>query len=287
VRQSITTSFLGDISGMGGLTKGGPGTLILDGTNSYTGLTSVNGLNAPGASHLLQSWQLTPQTVATHGQYYRLVTTMFLHENLLHIVMNMIALVMVGPYLERLLGPARYVSVYLVGGLGGSVAIFVLGSRFTPVVGASGAIFGLFGACLLVVRELGFDPWVLIANIVVNFAITFSIPGISKLGHLGGFVVGTLAGLVIAGWPQRRQRMPLRVQIGGLATILALLLVGVIWRAQALQAPATTRAAPASVLVAGRVGMPVAGPVPGPERLDQAQHLGRIGAQAVPAEHDE
>jgi membrane associated rhomboid family serine protease len=239
-----------------------------------TALTSVNGLNEPDASHLLQDWQLTPLPVAADHQYYRLITTMFLHENLLHIVMNMIALVTIGPYLERFLGPTRYVAVYVLGGLGGSTAVFILGSRFTPVVGASGAIFGLFGACLLLVRELGFDPWVLVANLVLNFAITFSIPNISRLGHLGGFVVGVLAGLAIAGWPKRRRRLPLRVQLAGLGTILVVLLAAIVWRTHTLQVPAAP-AANRSVAASGAEG------------LDQVEHLARIRAQGAAAQHDQ
>jgi membrane associated rhomboid family serine protease len=242
-----------------------------------TALTSVNGLNEPEASHLLQSWQLTPVTVATNHQYYRLVTSMFLHVNLLHIVMNMIALIWVGQYLERLLGPARYLAVYLLGGLGGSVAVFLVGARFTPVVGASGAIFGLFGACLLMVRELGFDPWVLIVNIVLNFMITFSIPGISRLGHLGGFVVGVLAGLVIAGWPQRRRRLPVRYQLAGLGAIFVVLLAGVAWRTHTLKATVSD-AASVTPVVRGAEGW-------GAEGLHHGQNLLRISPQGVAAQH--
>ena len=87
-------------------------------------------------------------------QYYRLLTATFLHANVLHIAMNMLALIIIGPYLERLLGWWRYLSVYLLGALGGSVAIYLFGARFSPVVGASGAIFGLFAAALVFVREL-------------------------------------------------------------------------------------------------------------------------------------
>jgi membrane associated rhomboid family serine protease len=234
-----------------------------------TALTSVNGLNEPTSSHLLLSWQLTPQSVAAHHQYYRLITSMFLHVNLLHIVMNMIALITVGPYLERLLGPPRYLAVYLLGGLGGSVAVFLFGSRFTPVVGASGAIFGLFGACVLVVRELGFDPWLLVADIVLNFVITFSIPGISKFGHLGGFVIGAIAGLAIAGWPQRRRRLPRRVQLAGLGAILIVLLVLIAARTQSLAPSASGSAAGAG----------------GTQSLHGSQHFIRVSAERVPTQH--
>jgi membrane associated rhomboid family serine protease len=213
--------------------------------------------------------------VATHHQYYRLVTSMFLHINLLHIVMNMIALISVGPYLERLLGPPRYVAVYLLGGLGGSVAVYLLGARFSPVVGASGAIFGLFAACLIVVRDLRIDPWLLIANIVLNFAITFSIPDISKLGHLGGFVVGAAAGLAIAGLPHKRSRLPRRVQLAGLAAIFLLLLGAVAWRTNALQPHSVQPSAASSTRLDRAPG------------LDHRLDIQWIGAQRVATQHDQ
>jgi membrane associated rhomboid family serine protease len=256
-----------------------------------TALTSVNGLNQPEASHLLQNWQLTPSTVAANHEYYRLFTAMFLHVSLLHIVVNMVALIWVGQYLERLLGPARYLAVYLLGGLGGSVAVLLFGARFDPVVGASGAIFGLLGACLLMVRQLGFDPWVLVVNIVLNFAITFSIPGISRLGHLGGFVVGALAGLAIAGWPRRNRRLPWRLQAAGLGGILAVLVLAVIWRTHTL-APATSSASAAvtvstspSASARGSASAQESASALGSEGLHQVQDVLRVGAQSPPAEH--
>ena len=90
-------------------------------------------------SGLQQSLFLWPAGVAAYDQYYRLLTSAFLHENLLHILFNMVALYMIGPHLERLLGPARFLAVYLLAALGGSVGVYVLDSKYTAVVGASGA----------------------------------------------------------------------------------------------------------------------------------------------------
>src|SRR3984957_13362002 len=156
----------------------------------YTGLTSVDGINAPSASSLFRKLVLVPRQVALENQYDRLIGSAFLHENLLHIASNMIALYFIGPHLERLLGPWRFVTVYMLSALGGGVAVYAFDSKYVAVVGASGAIYGLFAACLLFVRELGLDPRWLIATIVLNFVLTVTIPDISKLGHLGGFVVG-------------------------------------------------------------------------------------------------
>ncbi len=199
-----------------------------------TALPSPRGINNPASSRLFQSWWLVPQKVALNNEYYRLLTSAFLHDNLVHIAFNMVALAIVGPYLERLLGPVRYTVVYLLAALGGSVAVFVFGERYTPVVGASGAIFGLFAASLLLVRELGYDPRSLIFTIVANFVFTFAVPNISKLGHIGGFVLGGLAVIAIAGLPGNRRRLSAATQTAGLAGLFVVLVVIIAWRGAVL-----------------------------------------------------
>jgi len=98
------------------------------------------------------------------------------------------------------------------------------------VAGASGAIYGLFAAALLLVRELQLQPQWLIGTIVLNFAFTFSVPGVSKLGHIGGFIVGGLATLAIAGVPWDRRRLPAMLQAAGLIGVLVVLIAGIAWR---------------------------------------------------------
>ncbi len=195
-----------------------------------TAVQSVYGFNQPSRSPLFERWQMLPAAVGTGGEYYRLLTATFLHANVLHIVMNMLALVIIGPYLERLLGWWRYLSVYLCGALGGSVAIYLFGARFSPVVGASGAIFGLFAAALVFVRDLDLDPQWLVATIVLNLVVTFSVPDVSRLGHVGGFVCGGLAALAVAGNPRNRRWLSAPVQLAGLSAVAVLLVVGVVGR---------------------------------------------------------
>jgi membrane associated rhomboid family serine protease len=197
-----------------------------------TAVQSVYGFNQPSRSALFEQWQMLPARV-DDGDYYRLLTSAFLHANVLHIAMNMFALVIVGPQLERILGWWRYLTVYLLGALGGSVAIYLFGARFSPVVGASGAIFGLFAAALVLVRELGLDRQWLIGIIVLNLVVTFSVPEVSKLGHLGGLVCGGVAALAIAGTPTDRRRLATRTQALGLLGIGVLLLVAVVARTAA------------------------------------------------------
>lgn len=196
----------------------------------YTGLNSPGGLDQPQMAKLFIDWQLQPDIVYDQHQYYRFLTSAFLHVSLLHIGANMLALGIVGPQLERLLGPWRFVSVYLLGALGGSAAIYAFGSAEQPVVGASGAIFGLFAACLVMVRRLGLDLQWLIGIIVLNFVFTFSVRDISRLGHIGGFVAGGLAAIAIAGLPSVRRRLSIRVQAVGLTGVLVLTVLVVVAR---------------------------------------------------------
>ena len=191
----------------------------------YCGTSSPGGLNHPTLAQLFLDWQLQPDVVYRQDQYFRLLTSAFLHLSVIHIAANMLALFVIGPPLERLLGRTRFLAVYVLSALGGSVAVFAFGSPEQPVAGASGAIFGLLAACLVLARRIGLDIQWLIAVLVLNFVFTFSVPGISRLGHVGGFVVGALAALSIGGLPNRRTRVANRLQVVGLGGVLALLAV--------------------------------------------------------------
>jgi membrane associated rhomboid family serine protease len=197
-----------------------------------TAAQSVKGITQPGdgSSELFVDWQLYPRGIHDHDQYYRLLTAGFLHVSLLHIASNMLALFIIGPLLERLLGPWRFGLVYLLGLLGGSAAVYAWGQVNTPEVGASGAVFGLFAAALVLVRKLGLDAQWLIGIIVLNFVFTFSIHNISKLAHVGGFIAGALATLAIGGLPQMRERVSLRVQLAGLGAVAILILAVIVGR---------------------------------------------------------
>lgn len=165
--------------------------------------------------------------VAAEREPWRMLTAAFLHSQsfLLHIVLNMYTLWIFGQALEPLLGRIRYLAVYLLSAIGGSVGFLLL----TPdrpvigVVGASGAIFGLFGAMLVVQRHRGGETrqlWVLIA---INGAIGFFIPGIAWQAHLGGLITGGLAAAAIAYAPRGKNQTLL--QAGGLILVAALLAV--------------------------------------------------------------
>ncbi len=143
---------------------------------------------------------------------YRFVTTAFLHAGFLHIAVNMYALWIVGPYLERMLGRWRYLALYLISALGGSVAVLLLAQPdsvawLTPVVGASGAVFGAFAAILMVLRRTGRDASQILVLIVINLVLGFVVAGVSWQAHLGGLLSGLALGALYAYAPARSRAM--------------------------------------------------------------------------------
>jgi membrane associated rhomboid family serine protease len=166
-----------------------------------------------------------------HGQYYRLITSAFLHGGFLHLFFNMYALLIVGPELERVLGRLRFLSVYFLSALGGSTLAYVLVNPHQPTVGASGAIFGLFGALFVVARRLGRDSTGILALIVINLVITFTVPNISWQGHLGGLATGTVLAVAYAYAPRDRRAL---VQGGATAAVVAVIVIAVVMRTAAL-----------------------------------------------------
>jgi membrane associated rhomboid family serine protease len=140
------------------------------------------------------------------GQYERLITAAFLHANVLHLATNMLTLYIVGAPLERVLRTGRYLTIYLLSALGGSLLSLWLSPQFSIGVGASGAIFGLFGALLILRRQVGAEASGLVVLIGLNLFISFAVPNISWQAHIGGLVTGVLValGLQAAGRVRRR-----------------------------------------------------------------------------------
>ena len=157
-----------------------------------------------------------------NGDWFRLFTSMFLHFGILHIASNMYVLFLVGPALERALGRMRFVALYLAAGFGGSVASFLLSGPTSIAAGASGAIFGLFGAYYVVARRLGGETGPIVGTIVLNLVISVAIPNIDIRAHLGGLVVGALLGAVLAYAPRERRNT---VQAGGFLVVVVALVV--------------------------------------------------------------
>ncbi|WP_416220806.1 rhomboid family intramembrane serine protease [Cellulomonas sp. S1-8] len=170
-------------------------------------------------------WAFSP--VAGAFEPWRFLTAAFLHSpgQIFHILFNMIALYMVGPYLESTLGRARFATLYLVSALGGSVGAVLLAPATdtwtTAMVGASGAVFGMFGAVLVVLRRLGRDAGPIIGILVLNGVLGFVLPGIAWQAHLGGLVVGAALGAAYAYAPRER-----RALVGWAAPLALLVLLG-------------------------------------------------------------
>jgi membrane associated rhomboid family serine protease len=150
------------------------------------------------------------------GAWWQLVTSQFTHVQLWHIAGNMLALWFLGPQLEAVLGRARFLALYLLSGLAGSVAVLWLSPEMGLTVGASGAIYGLFGAIAVVAHKVGGDLRSLFGLLAVNLVITFAVPNISWQGHLGGLLGGALIAALMVYAPRSHRAA---IQWGGLAAL--------------------------------------------------------------------
>lgn len=152
---------------------------------------------------------LSPQSVLQYGQWWRIVTAAFLHANITHIALNMLALYTVGREVEAVFGKVRFALLYALAIAGSGLAIVYFSQYNVPTLGASGAIFGLFGALVAVGLRLGQRGRSLIMSLLpvlaINLVFTFSIPGISAAAHVGGLITGFLAGLVLFTGSRRRR----------------------------------------------------------------------------------
>jgi len=143
---------------------------------------------------------LVGEYVLARGEWYRILTSAFMHANIAHIGLNMLALFQVGNIVEQLYGKVRFALLYALAILGSGLAV----TYFTPdqaTLGASGAIFGLFGALVAVGIRMGSRGRALIGQVIpiiaINLVFTFTFPGISAAAHVGGLLVGFLAGLLL------------------------------------------------------------------------------------------
>ncbi|MFR0358776.1 rhomboid family intramembrane serine protease [Streptomyces sediminimaris] len=173
---------------------------------------------------LIGEWPPAPyhptQGVAA-GEWYRLVTSMFAHQAVWHIGFNMLSLWWIGGPLEAALGRARYISLYFVSGLAGSALTYLLASPSSASLGASGAIFGLFGATAVLMRRLRYDMRPVIALLVINLIFTFGWSNIAWQAHIGGLVAGVITGYAMVHAPREHRAL---VQYG----TCALVMIGVV-----------------------------------------------------------
>jgi membrane associated rhomboid family serine protease len=176
-----------------------------------------------GNTHSPITTDLWYAPVQTATEPWRMLTSIFIHESPLHVLLNMYSLFLVGPALESMLGRVRYLALFLVAGFGGSVGVLLIGTPTEAVLGASGAIFGLFGAYFIIARRLGGNATQFLVVIVLNLVIGF-IPGfgIAWQAHVGGLITGIALAFV---YLETRGRKRLPVQILLVAAV-AIILVG-------------------------------------------------------------
>jgi membrane associated rhomboid family serine protease len=166
------------------------------------------------------------------GSYWQLITSTFLHLQVIHILFNMIGLWIFGSFLEGQLGRWRYLALYLLSGLAGSVAIYLLtDANSAPSLGASGAVFGLFGAALVVLLRQRADVSQLLLLLGLNLVITFTSSGIAWQAHVGGLLTGLVMGAGFVYAPRRHRRA---VHIAMVVVIALVCVVAVVLRTQAL-----------------------------------------------------
>jgi membrane associated rhomboid family serine protease len=203
-----------------GALQGGGGSLVAD-----YGLIGYPGFAPPGL----------PFGVAG-GEWWRLFTGGFLHGGLLHLGFNMLVLWLLGSQLERALGWPRFVTLYMASLLAGSFGVMLLDPT-AMTVGASGAIFGLMGAAVVLQRASGMNWWSsgLGTLLVVNLLLTFTMPGISVGGHIGGLIGGLATGAAMVTVDRRMRSAPAAVAVGvGLAVVF---FFGSLWAASQWQNP--------------------------------------------------
>lgn len=176
---------------------------------------------------LFQYGSLYGDATLGHGEWWRVLTSGFLHYGPIHIAVNMFSLWMMGRALEQVCGRGRYLALYFVSMLGASAAVLLFGNpaEYPGTAGASGALFGLMGAYAIIVLKLRLNPTSLLITLALNAFITFGIPGISIYAHVGGLVTGALVAIALLYAPQVNQA---RWQAAGIA-IIAVAIIGLLF----------------------------------------------------------
>lgn len=158
----------------------------------------------------------------TASEPWRMITALFVHSerSLIHILFNGYSLWVLGMVLERLLGARRFLALFFTAGLGGSLAVLWLAPA-QAVIGASGAIFGLFGALLVIQRNFGGTNPQLLIVLVLNLLLGFVVPGISWQAHIGGLVTG-----ILLGWLLVKDREATKPQ--GMVRLFGVVIAGIV-----------------------------------------------------------
>ncbi len=151
-------------------------------------------------------------------QWWRLVTAGFLHGSLMHLAFNMLALWVVGPNLEAVLGRTRFLALYLTSLVAGSAVSYAFSSPLGYSLGASGAVFGLFGATIVVLRRMRRDAGPFVGIVAINLLLPLLVPNIDWRAHVGGLVAGAVVAAVLVYAPRQVWRPS---AVGVVAVLLA------------------------------------------------------------------
>jgi membrane associated rhomboid family serine protease len=170
-------------------------------------------------------------TGVSDGAWWQIITSVFTHQQVLHIGFNMVALYFLGPMLEQVLGRTRFLALYLVSGIAGSAAIMLFADPHSQSLGASGAIFGLMGALAVIALKVHGQVQTILMWIGLNLVFTFTVGGISWQAHIGGLVTGALLGAVMVYAPRKNRAL---VQWSATGAVLAVALGLIVVRAAAL-----------------------------------------------------
>lgn len=169
----------------------------------------------PGIGTLVRNYGIQVNFLVENGEWWRIFSAMFLHANFSHVFFNMFSLFLFGPELEKIAGKARFITIYLLSGIVGNMATYLLHESSYGSLGASGAIFGIFGAFGALVyytrRTMPMLRKLILPIIIISVIMTFLQPDVNVYAHLGGLVAGFLLGLIylhpkrILSW--RKQKM--------------------------------------------------------------------------------
>lgn len=221
----------------GGSVSGDPGVvskiLIAITVVAFVAQQAVNGFTARFYDIGLAVDPASFETVGVaDGEVYRLLTSAFLHGGILHLLLNMYALYMFGPPIEAALGRLRFIALYLVSALGGSALSYAFAAPNQPSLGASGAVFGLLGAFLVVSRKQRRDTSAVLVLLAINLGYGFLVPRVDWRAHVGGLIAGGLIALALVYAPRDRRTL---VQVAGTVAVLAGAVALVVWRTAELR----------------------------------------------------
>ena len=209
-----------------------PATYALIGVNviAFVGEVLAGGSGAAsldGGGSLINDGGLNAFAIEEGGEWWRIVTSGFLHAGPLHLLLNMFALYILGSLLEPAVGTARFLGIYFVSLLAGACGALILDPN-ELTVGASGAVFGLMSAAFVMARRRGMEDLASQIGIyvVINLVFTFSVPNISVGGHVGGLVGGAIAALVVAWFERSRVSNRLPIELGVMVLLGAVAVAG-------------------------------------------------------------